>query len=180
MIYNQFPREEVIIDEWLDFTLQFNNYSSNDYSVTYYFVGDGSNYEIPLTAQADGSFLFQALVEGAAGEYKYQGVATDALGHKFYVDSGTVTSIVNYASLPNGQDNRSHVKKVLDALEAMIEGKATSDQIYYMIEGRALSRIPPDQLMIWYEKYKAMYEREKRVERQKKGKVSGKIIVGFR
>lgn len=179
-IYNKFPYQSVILGQWLEFTLSFDDYSSQDYDLSYFFVGVGKNYEVACTKNADGTFNFAAEVEGAVDEWKYQAVATDAQGHNFYIDIGRVIVEANFADLPNGQDNRSHVKKVLDALEAMIEGKANSDQIYYMIEGRALSRIPPQDLMVWYEKYKVMYAQELRLERQKHGIVSGKIYVGFR
>lgn len=180
MIYNLFPREKVIIGEWLDIQLSFIDYPSSQYTLSYIFVGDTSQHEIVCTQNADNTFQLESEVVGDPGEYKFQAVATDSLSHKFYVDSGSVTYEINYATLTTGQDNRSHVKKVLDALEAMIEGKATSDQIYYMIEGRALSRIPPDQLMMWYEKYKHMYEQELKLERRKRGKSTGKIYVEFR
>lgn len=179
-VYNHFPKTNVIIGEWLEFDLKFDGYSSSEYALSYFFVGVGKNYEVVCTANEDGSFHFAAEVEGDPDEWKYQGVLTNAQSRKFYVDTGRVVSEPNFATLPNGQDNRSHVKRTLDALEAMIEGKANSDQIYYMIEGRALSRIPPQDLMLWYEKYKAMYADELRRERQKHGKVSGKIYVGFR
>ena len=120
--YSVFPKTSVIVGEWLSFTLRFADYPSSEYSLTYYFVGVGHNFQIPCTANDDGSFTFEAQVEGDAGTWEYQAVAVDSLGHKFYVDTGVVISEADFASMPSGKDNRSHVKKVLDALEAMIEG----------------------------------------------------------
>jgi hypothetical protein len=180
-IYNHFPRQEVTLGEWLEFDLKFDGYDSSTYTLTYTFVGNGKNFAIICTSNDDGSYHFESEVYEDAGvdEYQYQGVA-ELDGKRFFIDSGRVTTIPNFASLRNGKDNRSHVKKTLDALEAMIEGKANSDQIYYMIEGRALSRIPPSELMDWYLKYKALYAQELRIERAKHGKVTGKIQVAFR
>lgn len=176
-----FKYNEVVIGQWLEFDFTLNLYPSSTHAVTYTFVGESSSHSVEVVSNADESYTFKSEVEGEPGDYRYQGVAVEnSTGRKFYFDSGIVTYVVDFASLPLGHDNRSHVKKVLDALEAMIEGKAGSDQIYYMIEGRALSRIPPNELMLWYEKYKIMYANELRKERLNKGKVTGKILVGFR
>lgn len=57
-------------------------------------------------------------------------------------------------------DNRSHVKRTLDALEAMIEGKATDDVQSYSIGDRQLSKMTPTELLTWYDKYKRLYKAE--------------------
>lgn len=61
-------------------------------------------------------------------------------------------------------DGRSHVKRVLDSLEATILGKATRDQLSYSIAGRSLSRLSPSELLEWRDVYKAEYNRMLRSE----------------
>lgn len=75
-----------------------------------------------------------------------------------------------------GNDEQSHVKKVLDALEAVIEGKASKDQLSYSIQGRSLSRMSWTEILMVYDKYKALYFREKQAARIKKGLKTGSNI----
>jgi len=57
-------------------------------------------------------------------------------------------------------DPRSHAAKVLAAIEALIEGRATSDVSSYSIAGRSLTKLSIDELMSWRAKYRAMVNRE--------------------
>ena len=71
--------------------------------------------------------------------------------------------------MPSGYDNRSHVKKVLDALEATLENKASQDQLSYSIAGRSLSRLSPTELIQWRDRYREEYNREVQAERIAQG-----------
>lgn len=52
------------------------------------------------------------------------------------------------------QDPRSHAEKVLEAIEALIEGRATKDVSSYSIAGRSLTRLSPKELVEWRSFYK--------------------------
>lgn len=54
-------------------------------------------------------------------------------------------------------DGRSHVKRLLDALENTLLGKASRDQLSYSIAGRSLARMNILELLEWRDKYKAEY-----------------------
>jgi hypothetical protein len=45
------------------------------------------------------------------------------------------------AAQVDGYDGRDHVRRVLDAIEAVIENRATIDQQHYQINNRSLTRI---------------------------------------
>jgi len=66
-------------------------------------------------------------------------------------------------------DTRSHVKKTLDNLEAVLEGKASSDVKAYTIAGRSLEKMPIVELIQWRDKYRAEYRDELRREAIKSG-----------
>lgn len=80
-----------------------------------------------------------------AGVYHYQAVIT--LGtDRYVVDQGQICVEPNFAAL-DAHDAREWAERVLAALEATLEGKATTDQAAYSIAGRSLSRMTWTELM---------------------------------
>ena len=73
-------------------------------------------------------------------------------------------------------DLRSHAKKVLDAIEAVIENRATVDQSSFSIAGRSLSRMSIDELLTLKNRYKAEYLKEIKEARIKNKQRSGNTI----
>ena len=61
--------------------------------------------------------------------------------------------------------NKDHLVKVLAALEALLEGKASSDVSSYSIAGRALTKLSISELLVWRDKYKAELTQLERAER---------------
>lgn len=112
----------------------------------------------------------------AAASYTWQQYVTSGTERRT-VGWGTIEILANLATAST-HDGRSHVKTTLDALEATIEGKASTDQLAYTIGDRSLSRMGAEELVVWYEKYKAWYAQEVREDRIAKGLGhSGKIRV---
>ena len=73
----------------------------------------------------------------APGEYTYQcHVSKDDERHK--LDEGVVTIGVNFSDASDGHDARSHAKKTLDALEALIEDRASKAQQEHSYNGRQI------------------------------------------
>lgn len=75
------------------------------------------------------------------------------------------------AAVTGQVDTRSHAKKTLEALEAVIEGRATLDQERYRLNNRELFRTPLDTLIKLRNQYRAEVSREI-------AKTSGKSIFG--
>ena len=76
---------------------------------------------------------------------------------------------------------RSHAKIVLDAIEAVIENRATMDQSSMSIAGRSLSRLSVDELMTFRDRYKTEYLKEVKMARIKNNRGSGNTVkVKFR
>lgn len=76
----------------------------------------------------------------------------------------------------NAVDTRSHARRVLDAIEATLEGKATSDHEETQINGRSIKRFPVEQLLTWRDKYRAEVVREQRKLNAKNGGLKTGII----
>jgi hypothetical protein len=79
--------------------------------------------------------------------------------------------VVQNISTDTSADPQSHARKVLTAIEAVIEGRASVDQSSYSIAGRSLSRMSIDELLLFRDRYRAEWLKEKRLERSKKAKV---------
>ena len=180
-VESSFPFKQIVVGEHLEFDVSFSDYPSSEYTLTYYFSGVSSLHPIPCTSNDDDTFHFSADADAEEGDYTYQAKAVhNDTGNAFIVDNGKVKANPDLSTKTVGYDDRTVVKRTLDALMAMAEGKASNDQLYYMIEGRALSRIPPQDLVVWIDRYKQYYAQELREERFANGKGQRKIKVRFR
>ena len=90
------------------------------------------------------------------------------------VDSGRTSVNENLAN--TNADLRSHAKKVLDALQAVIENRANIDQSSMSIAGRSLSRMSVDESLKFRDRYKAEYLKEIKLARIKNKQGSGNTI----
>lgn len=105
------------------------------------------------------------------GEYWYRGQVSKG-GEKFTVSDGTfkVTNVSKF------YEAIAHTKKVLDAIDAVIEDRATKDQESYTIKGRSLSRTPLADLLTLKSTYTTKYNQLKKAEKLNKGQKGSRII----
>lgn len=119
---------------------------------------------IDLSAVADGvTHVFSApastTTAWASGLYWYAIRATDGVA-TVEVESGNVEITPDLATAEAGFDGRSHARTVLEAIEAVIEKRATLDQERYRINQRELYRTPIADLLKLRDRYKAEVARE--------------------
>lgn len=67
-------------------------------------------------------------------------------------------------------DTRTHNYKVLQAIQATIEGTATKDQSNYSVAGRSLSRRPISELLELKKEYQRLWEADLKKIKRKNGK----------
>jgi hypothetical protein len=128
-------------------------------------TGSGTDYLVEVSKTTTGAY--------APGRYRWQAYITRASdSERVMVDSGMFEVKPNRDSAT--ADPRSHARKVLDAIEAVIEQRATRDQMSYMINGRQLSRMKIDDLMMFRDKYRAEVLAEERAE---SGKGRTKLVM---
>lgn len=160
-----------------------SDYPASVWSLKYYFVGKNGLFNV--TAAADGD-KFAVTISAAtsaayvAGDYEWSAYVSKGSGaglERYQVDSGKLKVKPNVAGYTAAYDNRSHAKKVLDAIEAVIEGRATKDQESYSIAGRQLSRTPIADLLKLRDRYKAEYRRELDAEKINNGLGTGRKIL---
>ncbi len=115
-----------------------------------------------------------------AGEYTWDAYILKD-NNRFTVDHGVI-KVLPDLRIGGGAsvDRRTHAKKVLEAIEAVIEGRASKDQESYTINGRSLSRTPLAELLGARNQYRAEVNAERRRERVRNGKAAGnKVLVRF-
>lgn len=170
-----------IAGETVEWTKYLPDYLPKDgWDLFYTFRNFVTHFDIAAIGQED-HYLIRITSEKSTtlkpANYWWQ--ATVAKGNHWHVvDSGSL-EIKEHLSLVDSYDGRSHVKQVLDALEATILDKASRDQQSYSIAGRSLYRLSPAELLKWRDHYKAEYARELQQERLNKGLGGNLVKVRF-
>lgn len=164
------------------FTVENSDFPPSTWTLTYTLVSSAASYDVTATDNGDGSHLFSAnssvTTTWAEGHYSFFISASDG-ADRYTVAQGSIDVLPNPES--GAYDPRSHAKKVLDSLDALLEGKATKDQESYSINGRSISRMSIEDLIMWRDRYKALYAQEQQAERVAAGLGSSrKIKVRFR
>ncbi len=157
-------------------TLSFTTTLDSDYdsyTLTYYL---NSNYSTEATF-ADGVFtVYETDTNWEPGSYDVQGVVTNGS----FRETVEVTKVQVFPDLSVTADSASHVKQVLDAIEATILGAATKEQESYEVAGRSLKYKSLDELLKLREVYKAEFANEKKAADLAAGIFSNNIKVRFR
>ncbi|MBT9175411.1 MAG: hypothetical protein DDT22_01087 [candidate division WS2 bacterium] len=165
-------------DTWRWDRTDLSDYPASAWTLTYFLLRAGR--QITITATAVGNF-FRVSIPAAttatypAGIYRWHAYVSRGT-ERFKVDEGTLEIQLNYAAQTAGFDTRSEVKKILDAIEAALLGRATADQMSYSIGGRSISKIPIAELITFRDKFKIEYQKEIDVEKIRNGLGTGKKI----
>lgn len=126
---------------------------------------------VNITAVAEGvqhnlNVLAAVTADWQPGLYEY--TARVSNGTDFHeVESGQITLTPDLASAVEGHDGRSHAKRTLDAIEAVIEKRASLDQERYRINNRELYRTPIADLLKLRDLYRMEVRREQGAARGK-------------
>jgi hypothetical protein len=130
----------------------------------------------------DGFKIYQAAPDTAAyaaGTYRFEAsVSKD--GDRYRVGTGTIEVLADFAAAAT-LDATSHAQRVLTAIEAVIERRATKDQEEYQIDGRSLKRTAIANLLLLRDRYKREVDNETRADMAARGKKIGrKVVTRFR
>lgn len=120
---------------------------------------------IDLTAVPDGNAHVIRAAAGVtatwpAGDYWYSLRATSG-DEVVEAESGQLIILPDLASAGDGYDGKSHAQRTLEAIEAVIEKRATMDQERYRINNRELYRTPIGDLIKLRDMYRIEVRREK-------------------
>ena len=155
--------------------------ASTPWTLKYRFKNAAGGFEITATADGDGysvSVAAATTAAYAAGVYSWMAWVEGGSSEKYTVDTGTLTIDPDFRSGTStaAYDNRSHARTVLDAIEAVIEGRATKDQEEYEIAGRRLKRTPIASLLKMRQHYNSEVATEEAREAMANGIGTGRRI----
>lgn len=119
-------------------------------------VGSGVAYTATATTSGD---VYTVQVPAAitatwaAGSYGWASWVEKA-AERYTLASGQLTVQADPAAAAVGADSRSHAERVLDAIEAVIEGRASQAQAEMQLGQRALKYIPMAELLAVRDRYR--------------------------
>ena len=175
------PTEVVAGDTWKWKRADLADYPASAWTLTYYVSNSSGKINQAALAEGDAhvvTFAASATAALAAGRYRLEGyVAKD--GERYRVFAGSL-KVEPDLTASGSIDARSHAEKVLDAIEAVLEARATKDQSSYTIEGRTLSRTPIEDLLRLRDVYRNEVNRERALDRIRSGRPGGRqTLVRF-
>ena len=112
----------------------------------------------------------------SAGEYNWQADMTDSSDSTKRVQVGEGLWTVEEDLAISTADPRTHNQKVLDAIRAVIQNRATRDQSSYSISGRSLSLTPMEDLLTLQAEYEGRVLAEVQKQRIANGQATGNSI----
>lgn len=111
-------------------------------------AADGDAHLVTVTAAASGGY--------APGDYDWRARVSKA-GEVYTVGEGRITVRPGFGA---AVDARSRARRTLEAIEATIEGRASSSTQSYEIAGRKLAHIPVAELLALRDRYRIEVARE--------------------
>lgn len=165
----------------LTFKRYFSEYDPATYTLNYVLNSSTKMFTFACTDNGDGYHLATVAASVTAlwneDEYKWQAYMVEG-ANRYTVGNGVMKVLPDLTT--GAIDDRSHVKKTLDALEATVEGRATNDQLSYSINGRSLQKTPIEELIKLHNRYTYLYNRELQAEEINNGRGKrNKIQIRF-
>ncbi len=157
------------------------DYPAGDgWALSYALVRRESGEQIRFVATADGDgHLVNVPANGTAawlpGDYAGQGYVTNG-EDRFQVWDGLLSILPNYAG-GNVGDVRTHARKVLDAIQAVLENRATQQVLEFTVEGTVLRKASVADLLMLRDRYTVVVRKEEERARARAGKATGRRIL---
>lgn len=170
-------------DTW-KWTYASADYSAADgWSLKFLFKSSAGGFEVDASADGSGwsaTVAATTTAAYAAGTYAWQAWVEKGT-EKYTLDFGSLVVDPDFRSGTStaAYDARTHAQTMLDAIEALLEGRATRVQSEYEIAGRRLKFLSMTELMRARNLYKAEVAAEAAAERIRRGTGTGRRI-GFR
>lgn len=162
----------------VQWTKSLADYPAGTWTLTYYLRNAAG--KIDITAGSSGTDhavdVAAATTKGwTAGHYDGQGVVTSGTDRTL-VWQGRIEVLPNFA-LAGSYDNRTHARKTLEAIQAVIENRATLDQQEYTIGNRSLKRMPISDLIKLEQTYLGRVRSEELGQAAANGQAGGGMLV---
>lgn len=173
------PLEARSGDTW-KWTRSLADYPASTWTLTYRFKNARGGFEVTASASGDDySVTVSATTSATVPAGRYEWVAKVSGGGEVYtVDSGSLLVLANLSAgnAADRLDLRSHARKTLEAIEAVIENRATLDQEEMTLAGRSLKRTPITDLIMLRTRYQNEVRAEEAADKLKNGIRTGRTI----
>jgi len=167
---------EITVGDTVEWTRALPDYPADDGWVLKYALRGPA--VVNLQSEADGSAHKITITTDTLtvhGTYYTQGyVEKDTERHTVY--TGRIKANPSLTEAIAGYDGRSHAQRVIDAIEAIIEGRATKDQLELQIDGRRLVRTPLEELIRIRQKYRHELAAQVGREKRRQGRGVGRTV----
>ena len=158
------------------------DYPNTLYTATYVArISGGGATEVTIVGSAyNNDYIFNVTSEDSAafvpGYYHWQlEILRNSDNNRIVFDRGDFRAIVDLDV--NQSDPRIHAEIMLDKIQTVLQGRADGDVLSYSINGRSLSKMPPNELVQWRDYYKREVLMHRRKERIRRKLPSGATIV---
>lgn len=164
------PDELVAGDSWT-WTATLADYPAGTWTAAWYFENAVAAFTVGSSASGTDFVAAETAANTASlspGKYRWQLVVTSG-ANRYTVASGFTTVRPNPAALGK-VDHRSHARKVLDAIEAVLEKRATQSQQAMSINGRSLEFTSYSELLALQSRYQQMVAAEEAAQLVNEGR----------
>lgn len=175
--------DSFIAGDTVKWTKSTADYPAPIWTLTYEFRGTARHTVVCTANGSDFLATISATVSATFTPGDYAWFAQVSFGsEKYTIGSGTVSVKTNPSIGTEAQDRRSHAKKMLDAIEAMMEGNASREEMQYEVSlpGGSLRRLwfcTKEDLIKFHSHYAALVRQEQNAERLAQGKPSRNRIL---
>lgn len=170
MVLTSVPEQLVAGDTWR-WTKDFANYPAPTWVVTYYFENSAKQFSQAAIASSTSHALTIAAAVSAQipdGRYRWFARAVSGLVSETIDGENGWLEVLPDPAAAGSRDLRGFARRALDAVQAMLEGKATTGQASFSIRDRTVSSFTLTEL--W--KLKTDLEAQVRTE-EKGGRAGG-------
>lgn len=154
-----------IAGDTVKWTKSLTDYPAGEgWSLTYTFINTGGKFTIAASADGDAFLVNIAPATSgglAAGDYDWRAQVSKA-GEVFTIATGRTTVQPSFGAAT--LDGRTTARKMLDAVEAVLENRASSDVAEYQINGRQLKYISIPDLLKLRDRLRFDVQREEAVQ----------------
>lgn len=180
--------KEIVKGERIAWTKTLDGYPASEWTLEYRFRGRGAGVNVTATSSGD---VFEAAITAAQtatmspSPYEWQAWLTEKAdaANTFVASTGTVRVKTGFSAASTAAvDNRSQAEITLEALNAAIASRATSDQLEYEVStpagSRRIKRMPLTELLEARKIYSGIVARERQAARIRQGGRFGIRVVG--
>lgn len=163
-----------------------SDFPADEWTLTYYFKSNVANGSFEIVATADGDDFSVDVSPTVSSEYipatYYWSAYVSKSGDRKLASQGRVEVLINPTDQTVPVDGRSHARRTLEAINAVIEKRATTDQQRYVFQavGRSVDRMPIKDLLEFRDYYAGLVADEDRQSAIDRGESNGRnVFVRF-